>query len=50
MKTRGMYLNKWTPYFSPEPRDRLQSCARLCVEVDLEKGVTEEIHLTLDRW
>jgi hypothetical protein len=91
MGTRGMYLNQWTPDFSPEndipsvvpvwvrlpflplhcwndetiknigntlgrfidraePRDRLQSCARLCVEVDLEKGLPEAIQLTLDGW
>jgi hypothetical protein len=91
MGTRGMYLNKWTPNFSPEndipsivpiwvrlpflplhswndetiknignalgrfidrvePRDGLQSCARLCVEVDLEKGLPKEIHLILDGW
>jgi hypothetical protein len=91
MGTRGMYLNQWTPNFSPEndipsivpvwvrlpflplhcwndetiknigntlgrfidqvePRDRLQPCARLCVEVDLEKGLPEAIQLTLDGW
>jgi hypothetical protein len=91
MGTRGMYLNKWTPDFSPEndipsvvpvwvrlpflplhcwndetiknignalgrfidraePRDGLQSCARLCVEVDLEKGLPEAIQLILDGW
>jgi hypothetical protein len=91
MGTRGMYLNKWTPDFSPEndipsavpvwvrlpflplhcwndetiknignalgrfidraePREGLQSCARLCVEVDLEKGLPEAIQLILDGW
>jgi hypothetical protein len=76
MGARGMYLNKWTPDFSPEndipsavhvwvrlsflplhcwndetlrnianslrkyidhaePREGLQACARLCVEVDM---------------
>jgi hypothetical protein len=33
-----------------EPRDGLQSCARLCVEVDLEKGLLEAIQLILDGW
>ena len=33
-----------------EPRDILQSCAHLCVEVDLEKGIPEAIELTLDGW
>jgi hypothetical protein len=77
-----MYLNKWTPDFSPEndipsvvpvwvclsfnetiqsignilgrfidrvePRDGMQACARICVEVDLEKRLPEAIQLTLD--
>jgi hypothetical protein len=91
MGTRGMYLNKWTPDFSPEndipsavpvwvrlpflplhcwndetiknignalgrfidraePQDGLQSCARICIEVDLEKGLPEAIQLILDGW
>jgi hypothetical protein len=91
MGARGMYLNKWTPDFSPEndipsivpvffrlpflplhcwndetiksigntlgkyidrvePRDGLQACTRLCVEVYLEKGLPESIQLTLDNW
>jgi hypothetical protein len=91
MGSQGMYLNKWTPYFSPEndipsgvsvwvrlpflplhcwndetlrnignslgkyidhaePRDDLQACAKLCIEVDLEKGLLEAIQLTLDSW
>ena len=91
MGARGMYLNKWTPNFSPEndipstvpiwvrlpflplhcwndetiknigntverfidrakPRDGLQSCTCLCVEVDLEKGLPEAIQLTLYGW
>jgi hypothetical protein len=91
MGAHGMYLNKWTPYFSPEndipsavpvwvrlsflplhcwndetlrnidnslgkyidhvePREGLQACARLCVEVDLEKGLPEAIQLNLDNW
>jgi len=28
----------------------MQSCARICVEVDLEKGLLEAIQLTLDNW
>jgi len=31
-----------------EPREGLQACARICVEVDLEKGLSEAIQLTLD--
>jgi hypothetical protein len=86
-----MYLNKWTPKFSPEndipsvvpvwvrlpflplhywndetirnigntlgkyidraePWEGLQACARLCVEVDLEKGLPEAIQLNLHSW
>jgi hypothetical protein len=33
-----------------EPRDGLQACVRLCVEVDLEKGLPEAIQLTMDNW
>jgi hypothetical protein len=88
---RGLYLNKWTPYFDPEndipsvvpvwvrlphlpfhcwgdevlksigdtlgkfidrdePKSSMYSCARICVEVDLEKGLPEEIKLKLDDW
>jgi hypothetical protein len=91
MGSRGMYLNSWTPDFSPEndipnavpvwvrlpflplhcwnnetirsigntlgkyidraePKDGLQACAWICVEVDLEKGLPEAINLTLDKW
>jgi hypothetical protein len=91
MGAHGMYLNKWTPDFSPEndipsavpvwvrlpflplhcwndetirsignslgkyidrvePREGLQACSRLCVEVDLEKGLPEAIQLNLDNW
>jgi hypothetical protein len=33
-----------------EPQEGLQSCVILCIEVDLEKGLPEEIQLNLDRW
>jgi hypothetical protein len=87
----GMYLNKWTPDFSPkndipsavpvwvripflplhcwndetirnigntlgkfincvEPKEGLQACARIYVEVDLEKGLPKAIQLNLDSW
>jgi hypothetical protein len=42
--TLGKYIDR------VEPRDGLQVCARLCVEVDLEKGFPEAIQLTLDNW
>jgi hypothetical protein len=33
-----------------EPREGLQACDRICVEVDLKKGMPEAIQLTLDNW
>jgi hypothetical protein len=91
MDSRGLYLNKWTPYFDPEldipnavpvwvrlphlplhcwgddsvraignavgkyidrsePRDNMQACARICVEVDLGKGLPEAIKIKVDEW
>jgi hypothetical protein len=40
----GRFINR------AEPQDGLQSCARLCVELDLEKGLPEAIQLILDGW
>jgi hypothetical protein len=86
-----MYLNKWTPNFSPEndipfvvlvwvrlprlplhrwsddalrcirksigqyidraePKENFFSCARICIEFDLEKGILEEVIISLDNW
>ena len=33
-----------------EPKGPLFSCARICVEVDLEKGLQEEVDLFMDGW
>jgi hypothetical protein len=33
-----------------EPKSGMFSCARICVEVDLEKGLPEAIKLKLDDW
>lgn len=33
-----------------EPRDNMQACARICVEVDLGKGLPEAIKLKVDDW
>jgi hypothetical protein len=41
--TLGKYIDR------VEPRDGLQSCVGLCVEVDLEKGLHEVIQL-MDNW
>jgi hypothetical protein len=40
----GKYIDK------AEPKDGLQACAQICVEVDLEKGLPEVIKLKLDNW
>lgn len=42
--TLGKYIDR------VEPREGLQACARLCVEVDLEKVLPEAIQLNLDSW
>ena len=33
-----------------EPKASMFSCARICVEVDLEKGLPESIMLSIDGW
>jgi len=40
----GHYIDK------VELKDGLQSCARICVEVDLEKGLPKAIEITLHNW
>jgi hypothetical protein len=42
--TLGAYIDK------VETRDGKFSCAHICVEVDMEKGLTEMVQLTLDNW
>lgn len=38
----GKYIDK------AEPKGPLFACARICVEVDLEKGLPEEVNLQMD--
>ena len=33
-----------------EPKDNMQACARICVEVDLGRGLPEAIKLKVDDW
>jgi len=33
-----------------KPRDGIFTCVQICVEVSLEKGIPEEIQLSLDDW
>ena len=33
-----------------EPKEKMQACARIRVEVDLGKGLSEEIKLKVDNW
>jgi hypothetical protein len=40
----GKYIDK------VEHRDNMQSCTRICVEVDLEKGLPQDMKLTLDNY
>jgi hypothetical protein len=42
--TLGRYIDR------VELRDGVQACVRICVEVDMEKGLPKSIHLTLDDW
>eukprot|EP00253_Pinus_taeda_P017979 PITA_17979 len=61
MGPQGLYLNKWSPDFDPAQdvpsaipvwaaRKDQYSCARICVEVDLEEGLPEAIKLTVAIW
>jgi hypothetical protein len=42
--TLGRYIDR------TEPREGIQACVCLCVEVDMEKGLPEVIQLDLDNW
>ena len=33
-----------------EPKDNMHACARICVEVDLGKGLPEAIKIKVDQW
>lgn len=40
----GKYIDR------SEPRDNMQACSRICVEVDLGKGLPEAIKIKVDEW
>jgi len=40
----GKYIDR------SEPRENMHACARICVEVDLGKGLPEAIKLKVDQW
>ena len=40
----GKYIDK------AKPRGPLFSCARICIEVDLEKGLLEAVNIEMDGW
>lgn len=40
----GKYIDR------SEPRENMHACARICVEVDLGKGLPEAINLKVDQW
>jgi hypothetical protein len=48
LKSIGDTLGKFID--RAEPKSSMYSCARICVEVDLEKGLPEAIKLKLDDW
>lgn len=33
-----------------EPKDNMYACARICVEVDLGKGLLKAIKIKVDQW
>lgn len=42
--TVGSYIDRC------EPKDNMHACARICVEVDLRKGLPEAIKIKVDQW
>jgi len=36
--------------YRSEPRENMHTCARICVEVDLGKGLPEAIKIKVDQW
>ena len=42
--TLGKHIDK------SEPKHPMFSCARICIEVDLEKGFLEAINMSMDSW
>lgn len=33
-----------------EPKEKMHACARICVEVDLGKGLPQEVKIKVDQW
>jgi hypothetical protein len=48
LKSIGDTLGKFID--TVEPKSTMYSCARICVEVNMEKGLPKEIKLRLDDW
>ena len=44
MNTIGRFIDH------SEPKDNMQACARICVEIDLGKGLPEAIKLKVEDW
>lgn len=42
--TLGKYIDR------DEPRDGIESCAYICVEVDVGKGLLDVVQLIVDNW
>ena len=48
VKAIGNAVGKYIDRF--EPRENMHACARICVEVDLGKGLREAIKIKVDQW
>eukprot|EP00253_Pinus_taeda_P028342 PITA_28342 len=48
VKAIGNAVGKYI--YHSEPKDNMQACARICVEVDLGRGLSEAIKLKVDDW
>jgi len=33
-----------------KPKENIFSCVRICIELDMEKGIPEVVLITLDNW
>ena len=48
LKVIGNVLGKYV--YKSEPKPPMLSCSRICVEVDLEKGMPKAINLNMEAW
>lgn len=48
VKVIGNAVGKYI--YRSEPRENMHACARICVEVDLGKGLLEAVKIKVDNW